>query len=742
MSSTLRKHATSIVLIALAVGVGGYVLVVDRGKPSSDELDARKDDVLPVFRRDQVTEIDLERDGTRVRLVRRGNPDAGTDMFWFESGKVDELADQIAVEQLMQAIEFGKRLRTEAAGFDRAQAGLDKPRLRMTVKMGATSYEVALGADAKTPRGAAFAELQGLGVIVASADFVRGLLVPLEAFRSHAVLPYTSSKLAAITLDGAGGHRRFVRGPWGGFRLDGNPPGPRVNQAVFDRLLSAFASINAEQFLDDASADAALAPPDARVTLTLEPKDTSDPPAVIELGGACPAGDAGAAGKSNLVVAIRRKPTRLSACVPASVLDDLRAPARAFEDRSLIDARQEDIEEIVLQQGDRVLDLARAGDGWHVRKPEDKNVTAAEASGLVDGLLGIDGEVAADVDKKAAGLDPAHGSLVVRTHGLGEEAQDEQKVLMGTPAANGDVVVLREDDGVMLRIPRAEARALEPSLTQLRSTTLVDVAATAVLDIDVAVDGKPWQSIARKDGGFSLTQPPGFEADGGLASDLFATLATLHAERWVADRDDGTFGLDKPRLDVRFETKEGSGTKSWHLLVGNELAGGAFARFDPDTGVFVLSRTVENILRGLVIDRSSLMVDASKTKSVELVAGDRKAVLQTQGDEWVSAADAGVPLAPETAGRIERALTELRAERVVHTGPARDNEGFDKPTLTVIIKGAVGSGVRGSETRLTFGRADAWQSMNVYYARREGIDATYVVAASQVQPVIDAMSGE
>ncbi|MFO0674789.1 MAG: hypothetical protein U0235_35095 [Polyangiaceae bacterium] len=52
----------------------------------------------------------------------------------------------------------------------------------------------------------------------------------------------------------------------------------------------------------------------------MAPKDEKKPKAVIEVGGACP-------GKEDLIVAVRREPTRTSACVPASVMEALTRPA-------------------------------------------------------------------------------------------------------------------------------------------------------------------------------------------------------------------------------------------------------------------------------------------------------------------------------------------------------------------------------------------------------------------------------
>jgi hypothetical protein len=49
---------------------------------------------------------------------------------------------------------------------------------------------------------------------------------------------------------------------------------------------------------------------------------------------------------------------------------------------------------------------------------------------------------------------------------------------------------------------------------------------------------------------------------------------------------------------------------------------------------------------------------------------------------------------------------------------------------------------RSKDIRITIGRSDVWRTLNVYYARREGIAATYVIAASRLKPVLTAVGIE
>src|SRR6185295_8743462 len=130
------------------------------------------------------------------------------------------------------------------------------------------------------------------------------------------VMPYLSTVLSGLTLEGAGGTRKLRRASWpDGFRFDGMFGDARTSRPVLDRVLVQFARTRAERFMDATEAEKALAGAPS-VTVTMTPTDPKSPVGVVEVGGKCPGNDAE-------VVALRRKPDRVAACVPSSVLSGL-----------------------------------------------------------------------------------------------------------------------------------------------------------------------------------------------------------------------------------------------------------------------------------------------------------------------------------------------------------------------------------------------------------------------------------
>ena len=70
-----RAAVTPIALLVLAAGAGAYAFLVDRGTVSDADRAARRRDVFPSFRVDEVSRIELDH-GSEALVLERGS-DAG-----------------------------------------------------------------------------------------------------------------------------------------------------------------------------------------------------------------------------------------------------------------------------------------------------------------------------------------------------------------------------------------------------------------------------------------------------------------------------------------------------------------------------------------------------------------------------------------------------------------------------------------------------------------------------------------
>jgi hypothetical protein len=736
----LRRHATTLVLVALAAIAGAFVLVVDRGSVSTGEAIARKRNVLPAWRDDEVTEVSLTSRGRTARLHRGPLDDAGQRPWVVEIDGVKHAAEEAVVDQYLGALRDGVADRKVTAGGESlASFGLDPPRAAIAIEMGPQRYRLLLGGPAPTPKGAVYAHVVGHGTMVITAQLAAALDVPLDGFRDKSMVPWGADEITAIALEGDGGPRRFVR-PGGsdtrgaGFRFDGSTPEGKVraSAAAIQRVQEALGHLDAEAFLDDAAADRALA---RRVGVTLALRDGRR--AVLDVGGSCPDHPDG-------IVAIRREPTRMSACVPKGTLDALVLPAADFVDRHLLAAPIDEVTELKITAEGRAqpLEIARMGGGWHLRAPADRPLDPEIGRGLLERMLAIE---ATRLDPEPAGglaalgLDPPRATVrlvsVLPFRGIDAGTGERVETIAIGRDDGGEVPVRRLDDGVIARIPKDRVAALLPDEHAVRARALVEEQVSSLRALRVEARGRVQRLERDAAGGWKLLEPrgEGLAADLGLASDVADGLAGLTAVRCVGPTGK-EHGLDPPRITIEAEV---TGKRPIRLLLGAPTDDGSFARLGDDPTVFVAPRGVETSASRWLLDRSIFRVEpASITRATLAGEGGRRVVIEQQGGALRVAGGANDAASAAKAAAIRDALGDLTAEGAISIGPPEKAQGLDRPALEIAIEREGPS----APIRIRVGAGDVFEGTRIHYARREGVDATYAIAQSKIRPLIEAAS--
>lgn len=760
MKRALQRHATTLILVILAAIAAVVVLYVEPGSVTTGEAELRKKNLLEVWRPDEISELTVTAQGRTAALHRGAPDDAGLRRWRLEIDGQGYAADEQAVDQVLGTLEFATaERRVSAEATDRAALGLDAPKITIALTMGARRERIVIGGSAPTPPGAMYAEVAGRGVFVITKQLAAALDVPVERLRSRTFVPYLSTELSGLHLEGEGGPRRFTRAPWGGsrgggFRWDGSTPegATRAQADAIDRVLVALGQMQAEVFLTDAETAAAAKP---EVTLTLLPSDAAAKRAVIEVGGACPrqgAPDGGGDGdkeKAGRVVAVRREPTRAAACVPAGVLEALRAPAREFVDLAPIGAPVDEIAEVKLDdKRERPLEMAREESGWHLRAPEDRKVAADAGRALAQALSDVRAARVIPAGD-ARGLDPPRATLrVVSTPaGQGGDAPGERVETVEIGAPQGEVVhVRRVEDGAILELPAADADALLPSEIALRPRRLFDFRVTQVRSLRVEAAGRVQRLRRSSAGAWELMEPTGegLSADLGLASDVVELVSSLEARRWVSAGAGSGYGLGRPRAVIVVELEAGDadagGAREARVEIGAPTAAGSFARTGDSPAVFVAPVALENAASRLLVNRAAFMVPLDRVARVTLTP-DRgpPAVVTPAPGGWRLEGSGDDAASAALAAGVRDVLGDLMAEEAVSLGAAQPDQGLARPRLRVSVELAPAAGeAPPAPIRFALGAGDTLRATSVVYARRDGVDATYAVALSKLRPLLEA----
>ncbi len=739
MKSLLLRRAVDVVLIVAALGLVAVVLATSRSI-TTGEAQARERNVLAAFREEELTRIVIERGAERIVLERQpGDEEAfqvpGHDheaAAWQIVEPVVEEAGAFQSDAFVTALDHATAVRRISEGeVDRDAMGFAQPRFVVSVAMGEIQYRLVFGADAVAPEGAVYVDVGGegarrKGVVVVRQETVEKLDVGVDDLREPKLVPYLSDALSALVLEGAGG-RRMLRRDGSRWRFDKMLADRRADRRLLSSLFVQLVGLSAEQAVAVPEARRILDGAEDRVAVTELPAD-GGAPAVIVVGGRCPH-------DPQQVVALRREPDPQAGCASRDVLRILSTPAEQLLARRLFSVNLDEVELLKVTEAGRRLELVRRESGFLLRQPREVEVEHEAGSRRLLAIVEARGELVADPDLAALGLEPGRCRVLLSTSGADESDVVEEEIIVGEPDADGFVAVQRRADGAVLRVDGEVARALTPDTTLVRSRTLFDFDDREIRR--VSISGASEQEVVQDvDGNLSLKRPPGFDLDAALARDLISTLARLEADRWESDHADAGFGLDDPELVVGLEVERDSAESVSHrLVVGGVTTGGNYASLDGDPGVFVLSRPDRSRLAQLVVDRSVFLVDLEQATRLSVRTDRAEVELGRVGGTFEHLA--GQPrISVETATRLVDALRELRPEAAIHVGPPRPEEGFDDPVLVVTLEGSPG---QREPKRLTFGSGDSWRGISVHYARAEGVDATYVMARSLVRAVVDLL---
>jgi Domain of unknown function (DUF4340) len=582
--SRATNNVTPVALIVLAAGTAAYTYFVDRSRASDLDRDARRTEVFPSFRADDVRRIALTHGSEQLVLARED--DGGPS--WAMTSPRANATDGAAVDVLIRELEMATRVRKVD---DRDAKGLDAPRVRGVVTVGPVEYRFVLGADAVAPAGSAYMSLDGEGTFVVGRSLTVQLLRGADAYRDRTLVPYGMAETARIAVRPPAGAGFTLERKGTEFRV-GDAHGLRASRAEVDRLFGALADARAESFLDDAAADAALG--DAPLVVVVDARDAAQPPVRFLVGGTCPTADAGLEGD---VVVERTTPTRACGCVTKGLVEALGATADSFVDASPFVAHADEMEELRIDPvgvaGPRV-ELARRGTGWHERAPEERDLDADETDAANALAASLAGAQAMDVRAGVAGerLVVRARASIVRTGGASSEV-----VEVGPAGADGVALARRVEDGAVLRLPRAAARRFEPHPVALEGGPVwrppVDPGAV------VAVDDSCGRAPERLDLESGEWKVHGVAADNHSAADLVESFARARAAEWVDETDDGAFGFGRAgscAVTLTLEASDEAGApRRVGVVFGDEGEGGVYARLSDRPGVFVAPTALREV---------------------------------------------------------------------------------------------------------------------------------------------------
>ncbi len=514
-----------------------------------------------------------------------------------------EPADDSAVDKLLASVEHARPLRK----VDPAPAlGLDAPRVRIKVAMGSLPVELAVGAAAPSPEGAAYARVGGEAPVVISKELATELLRPFDDYRERRLLPFPAAEATRITLGRGALALTFERAPQGGLRLK-ERGGLRVARARSEQLLLALDDLRADRFYAERPA---RPPADATSVTVVGPGGDVE----LLVGGDCP--DV----PNDVIVEVVA--SHRTACVPKGAAAALSVRADDLLDRRLAWATFDEVVELRIEHGDAPLEVARKGAGFFMRSPEGRELSADEAdtvAALVANL--VKGEAGAP----APGEPPAEVAGRIRL----TTVRGEENVQIAR-----DGRFFREADRAWLDSTPPLARLVDLGRAALRPLRLFprELASAPPRRVAIAC-GDFAQTMERDASGYRFVAPEKTPIDAAGALALGDALLGAKAEAVAARVDDRTFGLDgKCAIEIVLDADAGPITR--RVRLGRDAEGGGrYARVEGEEPVLLLPAALVRSALTPLLDREPLRVDAAAVDGVTIErAGKTRAIDLAKGE--------------------------------------------------------------------------------------------------------------
>jgi len=696
-----------------------------RGSATTSDRESRGENLLPLYHSEDAVRLELETAGHELVLERTPASDGGSASFRLLS-PITAPADAATADKFLTALGNAHALRPVDSGPPLNAFGLDKPLLRVNVRSAKGSYRLLVGSNAPTPEGARYVQVTSGSdaprVVVVDKSVAEDLAVELDAFRQRSVVSLSEPDVTRVAITSPKLNVVLKRSSGISFLRD-SPAETLVDRETLSSLFFQLSRLSANRFLTAQEGQSALAQYRAHFEL-----DTKDPAQNVrfDVGGDCP-------GDPSQLVVVKNAPDAQSACAPRELEATLRLSAEDLLDRHAFSLHSDEVEELDITGGKNKFALLRKGNAFVLHTSSEAPVELEAGNQRLTALLEAVGERVQDQKPSDLGLDPATSTVTLSSSAARDADVVQQVVRVGKTDAAGNLYLYREQDGVVLRLPRASARYFAVDSTLLYSHKLSEFGLSSFVSAEITRPGG--KEVLRRGAheALQLDEPKGFDPDLGASSDLIQALGSLTADRFVADRDDGSFGLEKPSLSVRFVSKSETNPRlEQYLRFGDETALGVFASLGDNGPVFVLPRPVKDTCDTLLINRSVFPTSPDTFNAITLEAHGRTLHLERRGEQLTAVPTGSFP--QDKVQDLLEAWSNLRPDAAIHIGPTLPAEGLAKPSLTLRLTPKVGA-----PQTVTFGAGDSWRETSVFYVRVSGFDATYVMAQSKVRALSDAL---
>src|SRR5258707_149909 len=241
------KLSTTLVLLAIAIGLGIFIWVLDHKSPANREA-ARRAYLVDLDRND-ITELEIENGDTKTRLQKSNDS-------WRLTSPIADRADAKVIDTLLYSAQFLKRndsITNLGKGDQKKnylkQFGVLRSRLILRCLGKQTHIELQFGGETAV-EGSCYVRVGPKDdVFVTDNDLQNVISKPPDFFRDHQLTPFLAPEIDRIVLTQAAGEIELTRqqDQW---QIE-RPIKARASQGAVNRMLKKISETPVLQFQDE-----------------------------------------------------------------------------------------------------------------------------------------------------------------------------------------------------------------------------------------------------------------------------------------------------------------------------------------------------------------------------------------------------------------------------------------------------------------------------------------------------------
>ncbi len=360
---------------------------------------------------------------------------------------------------------------------------------------------------------------------------------------------------------------------------------------------------------------------------------------------------------------------------------------------NVINFERENLEGIVIQNGDDRIELKNQDQKWRIEAPFKDQADRGAVENLIadlDNWQKFDSIPASEIAKNKNLLDEyglSKGKLKLKL--LGKDAPPE--ITFGNDAAlQGKMYVRPGENGDAVIAPQSVRNDIAKKPEDFRDKKLTDLTTAQVVRALVKTAAGEME-LEKKAEHWEIVKPLRARSDDQKINDLLAQVTTAQIQQFVAeDRGDlRPYGLAEPRGSITlFAVDDKTGQTLQIGGVPEKEKEQVYVRFTSRNAVYTLPKKIEEILAlkpADIRDRHLVRIDTNILDRITIDApGKGKTVLARKDENWTIATRNNLPA---SSAEVNRMLDLLKNEQVTKfvEDVASDlaKYGLDKPQFQV-----------------------------------------------------------